>query len=170
MIDLEIHKTQQKDIDIILSIEADKENALFITQNTYKEHLDLISNTDIEHLILKTKDDKLIGFVILAGISDKNKSIEFRRIVIKEKGKGFGRLAIKKIKRYCFTKLKCHRLWLDVLENNKRARHLYQSEGFIEEGKLRDCLFIENKFQSLIIMSILKDEYKNEVILSTLKK
>ena len=45
-------------------------------------------------------------------------------------------MAIKEIKRYCIEELKCHRFWLDVLENNQRARYLYQSKGFKEEGML----------------------------------
>lgn len=161
MPDLLIYETTTSDIDFIVSLENDNENVQFIFPNSKEEHFNLIANKDISHLALKSKDDKLLGFVILAGLENENRSIEFRRIVINQKGKGFGRMAIKKIKKYCFENLNCHRLWLDVLETNERARHLYKSEKFQEEGKLRDALIINEEFKSLIIMSILENEYKN---------
>lgn len=132
---------------------------IFIFPNTKEEHFKLIGDPNIEHLLLKDKSNNLIGFVILAGVLNQNKSIEFRRIVIDKKGKGYGRRAIIEMKKYCFEELHCHRLWLDVLETNERARHLYLSEGFIEEGKLRDCILKGDEYISLIIMSILADEY-----------
>lgn len=161
MIDLLIVETTKMDIDSIVLLEHDHENVPFIFPNSKEEHLNLMANKDIAHLVLKSENNKLLGFVILAGLENENRSIEFRRIVINQKGKGFGRMTIKKIKKYCFEKLNCHRLWLDVLETNERARHLYESEGFQEEGKLRDCLLINGAFKSLVIMSILEKEYKN---------
>ncbi len=153
MTELLISKTQESDIDNIISMEKDSENLQFILPNSREEHKSLIKDENIEHLLLKSENNKIIGFVILAGLKEKSRNIEFRRIIISEKGKGFGRLAIIKIKLYCFEKLNCHRLWLDVLESNERARHLYQAEGFKDEGKLID--------ENLIIMSILENEYKN---------
>lgn len=159
MNELIISKTQKADLSSVISMENDNENSQFIFPNTKDEHYNLMIDKNIKHLILKSENDETIGFVILAGLKEKNRSIEFRRIVIKQKGKGYGRMAIKKLKQYCFDELNCHRLWLDVLEMNKRARYLYQSEGFKEEGKLRDCILIKNEFKSLIVMSILKNEY-----------
>lgn len=160
MTEIKIHKTQESDIPNVLLMENDIENSQFIFPNSKEEHINLLKDNNIEHLLL-SENNKTIGFVILAGLKDKNRNIEFRRIVIKDKGKGFGRKAIQKLKQYSFERLNCNRFWLDVLETNKRARHLYQSEGFKEEGKLRDCILIDNEYKSLIIMSILENEYKN---------
>lgn len=159
MKDILIRKTTEEEIDEIVSIEANKENQQFIISNTRAEHLQLLQDKGIAHLIVKSRNNQTIGFVILGGMASYNQSIEFRRIVINEKGKGYGRKVIQSIKKYCFEELKCHRLWLDVLENNVRARHLYKTEGFVEEGILRECLLLNGKFQSLVLMSILKNEY-----------
>lgn len=157
---MQIHKTLKSDIPKVISMENDIENSQFIFPNSKEEHIDLIDDDNIEHLLL-SKNNKTIGFVILVGLKNKNRNIEFRRIVIKEKGKGYGRMAIQKLKQHSFEKLNCHRFWLDVLETNRRARYLYQSEGFKEEGKLRKCVLINNEYKNLIIMSILENEYKN---------
>lgn len=156
-----ICKTQEIDIETVVSIETDSENSQFIMASSKEEHLNLIADRNIEHLILKSENNITIGFVILAGLQNNNRSIEFRRIVINQKGRGFGRMAIKELKQYCFKKLNCHRLWLDVFETNKRARYLYQSEGFKEEGTLRDSILVNDEFKNLIIMSMLENEYIN---------
>ena len=79
--------------------------------------------------------------------------------MIKEKGKGYGKLAIKEIKKYCFEKLLCHRLWLDVFEFNQRAIHVYKKLGFHREGVLRECILTSQGYKSLVVMSLLKKEY-----------
>jgi diamine N-acetyltransferase len=47
-----------------------------------------------------------------------------------------------------------------VKEHNTRARHVYETEGFVAEGKMRECLKAGDIFETLIIMSMLKDEYE----------
>jgi RimJ/RimL family protein N-acetyltransferase len=52
-----------------------------------------------------------------------------------------------------------HRPWLDVKPHNERARALYRSEGFVEEGTLRDALYCGGRFESLVVMSMLRPEW-----------
>lgn len=79
---------------------------------------------------------------------------------IEIKGKGFGREAIQLLKKLCFKKLQYHQLWLDVYDENKRAIRIYESEGFVKEGLLRDNTKTENAYRSERIYSILENEYK----------
>lgn len=58
-----------------------------------------------------------------------------------------------------FEKLRAHRLWLDVKEHNRTARLLYESIGFVVEGVLRDCIQVQQTYESLVIMGILEHEY-----------
>ncbi len=41
-----------------------------------------------------------------------------------------------------------------------RAQRLYDSEGFVREGFLRDYNKVGDRFESLIIMSMLEDEHR----------
>jgi RimJ/RimL family protein N-acetyltransferase len=112
------------------------------------------------HLTIKHKQDKrLVGYIILCGIENKNESLEFRRIFVNEKGKGFGREAIKLLKKICFDYLKFNRLWLDVHIDNLMAIQLYESENFRREGTLREAVLIESAYKSIYIYSMLKHEY-----------
>jgi diamine N-acetyltransferase len=40
-----------------------------------------------------------------------------------------------------------------------RACHLYESEGFVREGVLRECIWNGETYESLIVMSMLEQEY-----------
>jgi ribosomal-protein-alanine N-acetyltransferase len=58
-----------------------------------------------------------------------------------------------------------HRIDLKVLEYNKRGIRCYEKCGFKLDGVLRDSAFIEGKYHSDLIMSILEDEWRNESLL-----
>jgi len=149
-----------EDIDYIVALEQDVENAPFIKHWPPARHLAALQDDDQWHLIIENTTGKPIGFVMLAGLQNKSGSIELRRIAIADKGQGYGRAALRMLKRYAFLERRCHRLWLDVKESNMRARNLYKSEGFVEEGMLRECDLYEGVYFSMVIMSILEDEYQ----------
>lgn len=155
-----LRKTKVEDLEFVINAERQKENAQYIGQWTKDQHTNSLVNKDILHIIIEeSATQKPIGYLIISGIENKNNSIEFRRFVICEKGKGFGKETLKLVKRLAFNDLKAHRLWLDVRVKNIRAQNIYKSEGFKEDGVLRECIFYNNKYESLIVMSILKDEY-----------
>jgi len=155
-----LKRTSQDDIVEIIQMENEDENLRFIISYDKVRHLDSIISKDEEHFAIWDKEDnQIIGFLILAGLQNLNLSLEFRRIVVKVKGRGIGRQCLKLIKAYCFQQLKFHRLWLDVFEGNHRAIYLYKSEGFKEEGKLREVIKQGENFKSLFVLSILKGEY-----------
>lgn len=103
-------------------------------------------------------DKQVAGFVILRGLTNPHRSVELMRIVITEKSRGFGRATLQLVKHIVFQQENAHRLWLDVRDNNPRARGLYESEGFIVEGTLRECQKWGDQYTSLTILSILEDE------------
>ncbi|MCF2150549.1 GNAT family N-acetyltransferase [Desmonostoc muscorum LEGE 12446] len=157
-----LYKTEEADLDYILGAETDDENRQYIIPWSREQHLQAIVNPDIAHLIVK--NETRVGYVILAGLLDSNQSIEFRRIVITEKGKGYGKVTVQMIKQLAFETYKAHRLWLDVKVQNKLAQAVYKKSGFVVEGTLRECLKVEGKYDSLIIMSILQQEYFKECL------
>lgn len=157
-----IRHTHKEDIDYVIAAERKEDNAQYVGQWTKEQHINALTQKDIMHLIIEDKvTARAVGYAVIAGLENSNDSIEFRRIVITDKGKGFGREAIKLIKKIVFEQLKGHRLWLDVKSKNHRAQNLYKSEGLTREGVLRECIFCNGNYESLILMSILKNEYNN---------
>jgi RimJ/RimL family protein N-acetyltransferase len=153
--------TTEADIDFVLAAESHPDNSAYIIPWTRERHLEAIIDDDCAHRIIRQSDtgDRL-GFLMLFGLASRDKAIEFRRIVIVNQGRGVGRASLRAVKAYAFNKLNAHRLWLDVKSKNVRARHLYQSEGFVEEGVMRECLFEDGQFESLVLMSVLRQEFE----------
>lgn len=148
------------DLDYVLQIEYCDENRKFIIPWDIEEHRKSLVNENDLHLIIEEKEMKQrIGYVIVSGLNNIHNSIELVRIAVSNKGKGFGREALRLIKDYVFNYLNAHRLWLDVKVMNDRAKYLYDSEGFILEGTCRDCIKNGDIYESLNIMSIIKNEY-----------
>ncbi len=154
-----LRRTEESDLDYVLNAEHSPENRVYVTQWPREKHLAVLTDPDIEHLIIEA-EKKRVGYIILAGLQDSNEIIELRRIVITEKGLGYGKETIQQVKKQAFEKYQANRLWLDVVEHNHRAQSLYRAAGFVLEGTLRQCLKIENgHYESLLIMSILREEY-----------
>lgn len=158
-----IRATSETDLDMVLQIERDPENTAFIAQWPRGRHRDAIHDPAIAHwLVLAEPDWRVVGYLILLGLANPHRNLELTRIVIAEKNRGYGRKVLRLVKLEAFERFRAHRLWLDVMEHNHRARHLYRSEGFVEEATLRKTVKIDDRFVSLIVLSILEHEYRSE--------
>lgn len=156
---IELKPTTEFDLGVVLAAEADDDTSKYIIPWPRERHLAALADSDCAHLMIcDIGSGEYLGFVLLYGMASQNRSIELRRIVCTRKGCGVGRATIQEIKRLAFGRLNAHRLWLDVKSKNIRARRLYASEGFIEEGVMRECLLEGDGFESLVLMSILQAE------------
>jgi len=155
-----LRPTMSSDLDFVVSLEQAPENVAFITPWERTQHEAAIRFPDFRHFIVEGGADFApVGFIILIGCRNPNQSIELKRMVIQAKGAGFGRAALRVSKKVAFDDLGAHRFWLDVKQHNSRAKALYDSEGFVVEGELRDAVKTSGGFQSLIVMSMLRSEF-----------
>lgn len=130
MSNLRLRLTAARDLQFVLNAEQSADNRDYVGQWSIEQHRAALSDLDIQHLVVEQLGDQnLIGYIILAGITSPNQSIEFRRIVVTEKGRGYGKQALRLTKQLVFEHLHAHRLWLDVLASNLRARHVYEYEA-----------------------------------------
>ncbi|MGH7576068.1 MAG: GNAT family N-acetyltransferase [Longimicrobiales bacterium] len=161
---IDLRPTRLEDLDFVLGAERDPNNARFILPWPRARHAQAMADSDLAHRIIEQGSEHArVGFVLLAGLTNPDRSVEFRRIVVTAKGQGLGRAAVRAAKQFAFVEHNAHRLWLDVKQHNARARRLYESEGFIVEGVLRECLASESGFDSLVVMSMLASEYNAPV-------
>lgn len=106
-------------------------------------------------------DDKPIGYTVSMGLDERSRSIEIGiHLVTDVRGKGYGKDAFLTQTRFCFEELNVHRVWLRVYAFNERAIGLYESMGFIREGQLRHSGFTRGKYEDIVLMSMLEDEFK----------
>jgi RimJ/RimL family protein N-acetyltransferase len=127
---LTLHETTEQELDAVLALEADPDVAPWIGRWTRERQLEAICDPDEAHLVF-ADGRALAGFVLLAGLSRQDRSIELRRIALVRRGAGLGMQALELALRYGFDDRGAERVWLDVLERNARAQRLYVRAGFV---------------------------------------
>ena len=155
-----LRPTAEGDLDFVLREEGREENRPFIGRWPHGRHLEALADENVEHWIVEDRGETPVGYAILTGISDPGGILCLKRLMVSEKGRGHGRAALRLVKERVFGGLGAHRLWLDVKEDNARARGLYASEGFVAEGVMKDSLWTGEGYESLVVMSILESEYR----------
>ena len=155
-----LRPTMQSDLDFVLSLERDPENLPFITPWERIQHEAAIRFPDFRHFIIEAGEGlEAGGFLILIGCRNQHHAIELKRMVVRDKQQGFGRAAMKVVKKIAFDDLGAHRFWLDIKKSNARAQALYRSEGFVFEGELREAVKTPHGYDSLVVMSMLQEEF-----------
>lgn len=113
---------------------------------------------------IETESGKTVGHISLGGISDKNRAGRISRVLVgsvSERGKGVCTGMIKAVLKIGFEHMGLHRISLGVYDFNTSAISCYSKCGFVQEGIMRDVLrYDEDKYWSLIEMSILEDEWR----------
>jgi len=163
---IRLRPTMLSDLDYVISVEQDEHNQPFITPWERVQHEGAVRFPDFRHFIIEAGSGyERAGFVILQGCRNPHHSVELKRIVLQPKGRGLGRACVRLLKQMAFRDLHAHRFWLDVKTLNTRAQTLYASEGFVEEGRLRESVRVGEGYDSLIVMSMLDREYQARVAL-----
>ena len=160
---IRLRPTMLSDLDFVGSVEDDPANRPFITPWERVQHEGAVRFPDFRHFIVEAGAQyPSAGFVILQGCRNPHRSIELKRIVLQAElhGRGHGRAAIRLLAQMAFRDLGAHRLWLDVKGRNVRAQALYRSEGFVEEGRLRESVRTGDGYDSLVVMSMLEAEHR----------
>lgn len=128
-----IEKAVAEDSELFAVLEQASDNEKYILPYSRDEHE--LKMLDPSIVYLRIVDDfRLMGFIILSLDSD-GKSIEFRRIVVAEKGRGIGQLAISAMEQFARTELRRSRVWLDVFDHNRRGLHIYEKLGYERFGE-----------------------------------
>jgi diamine N-acetyltransferase len=70
-------------------------------------------------------------------------------------GRGLGTEALRLLLDFAWRDLNLHRVWAGVFARNERAVACYRKAGFAEEGRLRDGVFIDGKWDDFIVMGVL---------------
>lgn len=143
-----------------MQLEYAPENAQYVIPYTREVHRATLAAPEAIHIIVETIEPKAsVGFLMIAGLDNPSKEIEFTRIILAVKGRGYGHETLQLLKSWAFDDLKFHRAWLDCKEHNARALHLYEAEGFQREGLIRETILTDGVYENLVILGILDREY-----------
>lgn len=117
------------------------------------------SNKDDVHFAIVDEKNEYVGTISLKNINYIDSNAEYA-IVIRKKywGKKFAFEATKFILEYGFNKLNLTKIYLNVLESNKRANTFYSKFGFNLEGSFKNHMFIDGKYEDLNWYCIFKND------------
>ncbi len=127
-----LERASTEDAAVFAGLEQDRDVRPFIVAYDGARHLETMAAPDAIYLRILDRDG-LAGFMILVLDGD-GESVECRRIVVARRGRGIGQEAIAQMERYAAEVLNRSRVWLDVFEENERARHLYEKLGYSRFG------------------------------------
>ena len=121
----------------------------------------VFSKDSIKLAVCLIENNQLIGSVSLTEFDWINRSAVSGTMIGDKKlwRMGFATEAKLQLLEFGFQERGLHRISCQILESNTASRRLYLKCGYKEEGLLRDAVFKDGRYQNLVIMSILRQEF-----------
>lgn len=166
-----LSKIEEKDIDVIAKWFKDIHFLEFYdyvppipksydeVRRIIKEYED--NNDSVVFGIVEEGSNRLIG---IAGFYDILWENQVATLFIgigdkADRGQGYGKRALIELINFGFKHLEIHRIQLNVISCNERAKKVYESLGFVREGTYREFLNRNDKRMDMYLYSILKPEW-----------
>lgn len=165
-----VRKPEPRDVDALLPIKNDPEIAALLAGTTRAwSRADLIAwvthhrtAPDEAFFVIADDRDLAIGHVALYRIDPGTGTAEFG-ILLGDRavwGRGVGTQVTRFTIEYGFDVLGLRRIYLEVLDTNERARHVYEKLGFVVEGRLREHQVRNGRHVDVLVMGLLRDDYQ----------
>ena len=112
--------------------------------------------------IIDIESNELVGMTGLLNIDRINHHAQLYITIGNKKyrGRHLPDEVIPLVLEYGFTELELKKIYLYTLPNNERGRHVYERNGFKQDGILRQQVYCRGKQQDLYVHSILKAEFE----------
>ncbi|NNM51894.1 MAG: GNAT family N-acetyltransferase [Pseudomonadales bacterium] len=106
----------------------------------------------------KIHEPSILGYVQLWNIDAVNRSVMLGLRIgdLAQRGQGMGQEALQLAIDYCWQHLNLRRITISVFANNAPALHIYEKNGFIQEGLLRQAVYISGTWVDIILMGLLR--------------
>lgn len=114
-----------------------------------------------DFVVVENNTNKVVGMTGLINLSQRHKNAQFF-ITLGDKsiwGKGYSKQVIPLVLEFAFCELGLEKVYLFTLENNEKARYIYEKIGFNQEAYKKNEYFIHGKFHNLFHHAILKEEF-----------
>ncbi len=154
-----LRRAAEADLPFIMETERLPGYEAFIGRSDEAQHRARLANDRCAHFIA-LDEDRPVGFAILRDWNAANGITLLMRIAVTEPEKGHGKAFVRALTDHVFTQTPCHRFWLGQFPDNARARHVYESSGFIAEGVARGNVFLFGRHRDELILAILRPEWE----------
>ncbi|MDP1854232.1 MAG: GNAT family N-acetyltransferase [Candidatus Omnitrophota bacterium] len=127
-----------------------------------KTHYDARKKKAYAFGIMLKKENKVIGVITLLKLDYKNRNAEIGYWLGKRYWEqGFMTEAAKLLIEFGFRRLKLHKIYAGLFEENIASRRVLEKSGFKLEGKIREPRFRYGKWHNELRYGILYSEYKS---------
>ncbi len=129
-----------------------------------KDLIHYIDNVSGLFLSIFNTNNEHVGNIRVTNVHPINKHCSLGILLNKNyRSKGYAKEACKLVIEHLFMHLNVHRIELYVASNNIPAIKLYENLGFIQEGIKREAIWINGKYDDLLVYSTLFHEFRRGV-------
>ena len=159
-----LRPAEPSDIAFIMACERRPGYERFVGRWPEEKHRAVMADKDFRYFIAGDESGDL-GFAILHESWLRPENPYLKRIAVHDAEKGNGKRMLAALTDWVFANTGAQRFWLEVVEHNHRARHVYRSMGWSEEGIMRDAYHDDASAArgSFVQMSVLKSEWRKGV-------
>ena len=178
MLDLPTHATdrlvirllERRDLEEARRLHNDDSTLFYLTDVSYVSEVQQeawfdalsTSRSSRRYVARLRSDDTFVGVFRVDRFDPTNRNAYVGADVVSALRKqGFATEMFQYVLTYLFDQCGLHRVALATMETNLAALKLYHRLGFIEEGRERQAIFRGGRFQDLIIMGLLADEWRS---------
>lgn len=163
--------TDEDTEDIIRWRNSDAVRTKFIyqapfTRQSHEKWVETMVRTGrvVQMIICEKNGERKVGSVYIRDIDAVHHKGEYGIFIgeAEARGKGYETSAALLMKRYAFTELHLHRLFLRVFADNARAIASYEKAGFVREAYLRDDVCIDGAYRDIVLMAALAGTEQEE--------
>ena len=156
-----LRPADESDIAFIMACERRPGYEPFVGRWPEEKHRAVMADKDFRTLVASDENGDL-GFAILHSTWLRPQNLYLKRIAVHDADKGHGKRVLAALADWVFANTDTHRFWLEVVETNPRARHVYRALGWSEEGIVREVYHDDAlaRRASFVQMSILKNEWR----------
>ena len=157
---MSLEPATEADIPAIMAIERIPDYALFIGSFSEDEHRAYMASPDARYLVWR-EGGEAVAFVILFKLTDENRIVLAKRIGAAKTDIGLGRRFIPAMVDWVFENTPANRFELDCSMENPRALRVYERDGFVREGVVREVYRADDgRYISSALFSILRREWE----------
>ncbi|KAH8832523.1 acyl-CoA N-acyltransferase [Flagelloscypha sp. PMI_526] len=146
----------------LVAYDASKHSTIIYEADNNIEIMRYLTSSDIVPRTKEFCDKKTQGLIDKSSFNAVFQLTETGEVVgwARALGKGYAKEVVEWLLGYAFDNLGYHRMGLNVYGGNTRAIKLYEKIGFKEEGRIREALYCNGKWEDSIEMGMLKREWK----------
>ena len=155
-----IERVDAQALPVVMRIERQPGYERLVGRWSEAQHLAVLADKGNAYLIGHDEQGPR-GFAIVCTLDDPHGNVVIKRIAVERPGEGFGRRFVAAVVDWVFTTTEAHRVWLDVIETNHRAHHVYRSLGFTDDGIWRQSYRMpDGERVSQLLMAMLRPEWQ----------